>query len=114
MSLSTLERRMAVLKRDLLLLQQYMPKPGDDAEEKRLGPEERLIALKFLAAVRKGMAESVWAQLNPDDYQKLIRVAPTRPLPGEPNGRAPERKRKRGKREGSAPSPGVADGADGI
>jgi hypothetical protein len=46
---------------------------------------DRKIALKFLIAVKGGMTQQQWAQLHPQEWARLIQVAPLR-KPKEPVG----------------------------
>jgi hypothetical protein len=44
---------------------------------------DRKIAIKFLIAIKGGMEQKRWAQLHPEEWARLIQVAPLR-KPKEP------------------------------
>jgi hypothetical protein len=44
---------------------------------------DRKIAMKFLIAIKGGMEQKQWAQLHPQEWARLIQVAPLR-KPKEP------------------------------
>jgi hypothetical protein len=68
-------RRLEKAELALELLRKYLVDTGGGRRQRWSIPD-RKIALKFLIAIKGGMTQQQWAQLHPQEWARLIEVAP--------------------------------------